>query len=210
MPVKIDYKKKWKHLYYPPTDQVVVVDVPEIQYLMVDGTGDPNTCQEFKDTYAILYPIGYTLKFMSKAQGQDYVVMPPEALWWADDIDDFLEGKKDNWIWVSMMMIPNHITQDMFEEAVAQVQEKKADELPASFSKLRFERYNEGSAAQLMHIGSYSEEHDNIMKIHKYIQDQGGSFDGKVWGQHHHEIYLSDPRRVKPDRMKTVIRQPFH
>ena len=89
MPVKIDFKKKLKHLYQPPTGEVVVVDVPEMQYLMVDGTGNPNTSQEFKDTYAILYPVAYTLKFMAKAKGKDYVVPPPEALWWADDMGDF-------------------------------------------------------------------------------------------------------------------------
>ena len=202
-------KKKWKNLYKPPTGKVVVVEVPEIQYLMVEGTGDPNTSQEFKDSYAILYPIGYTLKFMSKGKGKDYVVMPPEALWGADDMRDFLEGKKDNWIWISMMMVPDWITKEQFDEAIVQVKEKKGDELPPSFSKLRFEKYTEGKAAQLMHIGSYSEEDENIMKIHAFIEEQGGKFDGKVWGQYHHEIYLSDPRRVKPERMKTVIRQPF-
>lgn len=209
MPVKIDFKKKWKNLYQPPTDKVVMVEVPEIQYLMVEGSGDPNTSQEFKDTYAILYPVAYTLKFMSKGKGKDYVVMPPEALWWADDMTDFLEGNKDNWLWISMMMIPDWITKEQFDEVVVQVKEKKGDELPPTFSKLRFEKYSEGKAAQLMHIGHYSEEHDNIMKIHAFIEEQGGKFDGKVWGQYHHEIYLSDPRRVKPERMKIVIRQPF-
>lgn len=209
MSVKIDLKKKWKALYQAPIDKVVLVEVPEFRYLMVDGTGDPNTSQEFKDTYAIIYPVAYTLKFMSKKKGKDYVVMPPEALWWADDMTDFINSKKDNWIWVSMMLIPDFITPELFAEAVAQVKEKKADELPSTFSKLRFEIYNEGKAAQIMHIGPYSEEYENIMKVHKFIEDHGGTFDGKVWGQHHHEIYLSDPRRAKPEKMKTVIRQPF-
>ncbi len=209
MPVKIDFKKKWKTLYKPPPGKVVEVEVPEIQYLMVEGTGNPNTCQEFKDSYAILYPVGYTLKFMSKGIGKDYVVMPPEALWWADDMNDFREGKKHNWIWISMMMVPDWITKEQFDEAILQVKDKKGDELPPSFSKLRFGKYTEGKAAQILHIGSYSEETENIMKIHAFIEEQGGKFDGKVWGQYHHEIYLSDPRRVKPEKMKTVIRQPF-
>ena len=209
MSTKVDWKKKWKHLYKPPTGKVVLVEVPEIQYLMVEGHGDPNISQEYKDTFGIIYPVAYTLKFMSKGKGKDYVVMPPEALWWADDMNDFLTGNKDNWNWLSIMMIPNNITEEMFNEAVEQVRTKKADELPPTFSKLRFEKYNEGKAAQIMHIGPFSEEHENIMKIHQFIKEQGGSFDGKVWGQYHHEIYLSDPRRAKPERMKTVIRQPF-
>ncbi|MFX1297771.1 MAG: GyrI-like domain-containing protein [Promethearchaeota archaeon] len=209
MPVKIDFKKKWKNLYNPPTKKVSIVELPEIQYLMVEGQGDPNTSQEFKDTYAIIFPVAYTLKFMSKTKGKDYVVMPPEALWWADNMNEFLEGNKDNWKWFSIMMIPDYITQEMFEEAIITVKEKKADKLPTTFSKLRFEKYNEGKAAQIMHIGPYSEEHDNIMLIHSAIEDMGGHFDGKKWGQYHHEIYLSDPRRAKPERMKTVIRQPF-
>jgi len=209
MPVKIDFKKKWKELYQPPIDRVVLVEVPDIQYLMVEGQGNPNTSQEYKDTFGIIYPVAYTLKFMCKPKGKDYVVMPPEALWWADDMNDFLAGNKDNWKWISIMMIPDFITKELVDEAIKQVKEKKADELPPMFSKLRFETYREGKAAQLMHIGPYSEEHANIMKIHQFIEDQGGKFDGKVWGQHHHEIYLSDPRRNKPEKMKTVIRQPF-
>lgn len=209
MPVKIDFKKKWKNLYTPPVGKVVEVEVPGIQYLMVEGTGDPNTSQEFKDTYAIIYPVAYTLKFASKANGKDYVVMPPEALWWADDMNDFLAGKKDNWKWFSIMMIPDFITQDMYQAAVESVKEKKADELPPTFSKLQFKKYEEGKAAQLMHIGSYSEETENIQKIHQFIEEQGGTFDGQQWGQYHHEIFLSDPRRAKPESMKTVIRQPF-
>ncbi|NVM28466.1 MAG: GyrI-like domain-containing protein [Candidatus Helarchaeota archaeon] len=208
MPTKIDFKKKWKHLYRPPTDEVVLVEVPKIQYLMVEGKGDPNTSQEFKDTYAVLYPVAYTLKFASKAKGKDYVVMPPEALWWSDDMEDFLKGNKDQWKWFSIMMQPDFITKEMFEDAIKTVKVKKPD-LPPAISKLRFEVYEEGTAAQIMHIGPYSEETANIEKIHKFIEAQGGKFDGLKWGMYHHEIYLSDPRRAKPDKMKTVIRQPF-
>lgn len=206
MPVKIDFKKKLKHLYCPSATAVTIVDVPEMQFLMVDGQGDPNTSQEFKDTYAILYPVAYKLKFMSKAQGKDYVVSPPEALWWADDMNDFLRGNKNKWYWTSMLMIPDFVTKAMFEEAVQFTKEKKPD-LPPTFSKLRFEKYAEGRAAQILYIGPFAEEHETILKIHKVIEEQGGKFDGHV--QKHHEIYLSDPRRASPEKLKTVIRQPF-
>jgi len=206
MPVKIDFKKKLKHLYNPSAAEVTIVDVPEMQFLMVDGQGDPNTSQEFKDTYAILYPVAYKLKFMSKAQGKDYVVSPPEALWWADDMNDFLQGNKNKWYWTSMLMIPDFVSKAMFEEAMQFTKEKKED-LPPTFSKLRFEKYAEGKAAQILYIGSFAEEHATILRIHKVIEEQGGKFDGHV--QKHHEIYLSDPRRVSPDKLKTVIRQPF-
>ena len=206
MPVKIDFKKKLKHLYYPSATEVTIVEVPEMQYLMVDGQGDPNTSQEFKDTYAILYPVAYKVKFMSKAKGKDYVVPPPEALWWADDMEDFLVGNKDKWKWTSMLMVPDLITPEMVDEAIQFTKEKKPD-LPSTFSNLRFEKYNEGKAAQIFYIGPYSDEHLTILKIHKVIEEQGGTFDGHI--QKHHEIYLSDPRRANPDKLKTVIRQPF-
>ena len=206
MPVKIDLKKKLKHLYNPSAAEVTIVDVPEMQFLMVDGQGDPNTSQEFKDTYAILYPVAYKLKFMSKANGKDYVVPPPEALWWADDMNDFLQGNKNKWKWTSMMLVPDFVSKAMFEEAVQFTKEKKTD-LPQTFSKLRFEKYAEGRAAQILYIGPFAEEHPTILRIHKVIEEQGGKFDGHI--QKHHEIYLSDPRRASPDKLKTVIRQPF-
>ncbi len=206
MPVKTDFKKKFKHLYSPSAVEVTIVEVPEMQFLMVDGHGDPNTSQEFKDTYAILFPVAYKLKFMSKANGKDYVVPPPEALWWADDMNDFLQGNKNNWKWTSMLMVPDFVTKEMFDEAVQFTKEKKPD-LPPSFSKLRFEKYAEGRAAQILYIGPFSDENPTIMKIHEVIKEQGGSFDGHI--QKHHEIYISDPRRAKPEKLKTVIRQPF-
>jgi len=206
MPVKIDFKKKLKHLYNPSAIEVTIVEVPEMQYLMVDGQGDPNTSQEFKDTYQILYPVAYKLKFMSKANGKDYIVPPPEALWWADDMEDFLAGNKDKWKWTSMLMVPDFITPEMVEEAIEFTKEKKPD-LPQTFTNLRFEKYTEGKAAQILYIGPYAEEHAVIMRIHQAIGEQGGTFDGHV--QKHHEIYLSDPRRANPAKLKTIIRQPF-
>lgn len=206
MPVKTDFKKKLKHLYTPSATEVTIVEVPEMQFLMVDGQGDPNTSQEFKDTYQILYPVAYKVKFMSKAKGKDYVIPPPEALWWADDMEDFLAGNKNKWKWTSMLMVPDIITSEMVDEAIEFTKEKKSD-LPPTFSNLRFEKYNEGKAAQILYIGPYSEEHAVIRRIHQIIEEQGGTFDGH--NQKHHEIYLSDPRRANPDKLKTVIRQPF-
>ncbi len=206
MPAKIDFKKKFKHLYQPPADEVVIVEVPEMQFLMIDGEGDPNTSQTYQDTFAVLYPVSYTLKFMSKANGKDYVVPPPEGLWWAEDMNDFLTGNKEKWKWTMMIMVPDFINKEMVEEAIKKVKEKKPN-LPEIFSELRFEKLHEGKCAQIMHIGPYSDEAPTIEKLHAFIEAQGGTFDGRV--QKHHEIYLSDPRRTKPDRLKTVIRQPF-
>jgi len=206
MSAKIDFKIKLKHLYQPSTTSVSIVDVPGMQFLMVDGQGDPNTCLEFKETYSILYPVAYKLKFMSKAKGKDYVVSPPEALWWADDMNDFIKGNKNKWKWTSMIMVPDFITKEMVEEAIEFTKNKKP-ELLSAMSKLHFRVLKEGTAAQIMHIGPYSEETENIAKIHAFIKDQGGRFDGHE--QKHHEIYLSDPRRTSPNKMKTVVRQPF-
>ncbi|MFX1379274.1 MAG: GyrI-like domain-containing protein, partial [Promethearchaeota archaeon] len=127
--------------------------------------------------------------------------------WWADDMDDFTEGNRDKWKWTMMIMQPDWITQEIINEAIKNTIEK-SPELEKVIAKLRFEKYKEGKAAQIMHIGPYSEEGPNIEKIHNFIKSHGGSFNGRNYK--HHEIYLSDPRKAKPENMKTVIRQPFN
>ena len=198
---KTDYKKALKELYNPSVKEPSIVNVPEMNYLMIDGTGYPGTSKDYMDSIEALYTVSYTLKFMiKKEKGIDYGVLPLEGLWWADDMTDFIKGNKDNWKWTSMIMQPEHVTKELYEKALDAAKKKK--DLPA-LSKMRFEKYDEGLCAQIMHIGPYSAEGPTIEKLHKYIKEKGYDLRGK-----HHEIYLSDPRRSAPEKMKTVIRQP--
>lgn len=202
---KIDFKKELKHLYKPPKE-VVIVDVPEMNFLMINGAGDPNTAQEYKDAIEALYAVSYTLKFMIK-KGKtaiDYVVMPLEGLWWTDDMTQFTMENKDIWRWTSMIMQPESVTKDLLNKALEKVKEKKN---PPTLSKIRFKVLDEGLSAQIMHIGSYSAEGPTIEKLHNFIKEKGYTFEGIQ--QKHHEIYLSDPRKSAPEKMKTVIRQPI-
>lgn len=199
---KIDLKKELKHLYGASRKEAVIVDVPEMNFLTIDGAGDPNTSQEFKDAIEALYGVSYTLKFMIK-QGEtavDYGVPPLEGLWWADDMAVFSTGEKDKWKWTVMIMQPEYVTEDLFDKAVQQVEKKKN---PPALSKIKFEGYHEGLSAQVMHLGPYSEEGPTIQKLHDFIKEKGYELRGK-----HHEIYLSDPRRSAPEKLKTIIRQP--
>jgi hypothetical protein len=199
---KIDFKKELKHLYRPSPKEFVVLDVPPMSFLMIDGHGDPNTAQEYQDAVEALYAVSYKLKFTSKKElGKDYVVPPLEGLWWAEDMEAFTAARdKSAWDWTMMIMQPEWITQEMVEEAVKQVEKKG---LPA-LSKLRLETYHEGLAVQVLHIGSYDDEAPAIAKLHnEFIPENSYKEVGK-----HHEIYLSDPRKVAPEKLKTVLRQP--
>ena len=206
MPSKIDFKRTMKEFYQPSSKEVVQVDVPEMQFLMIDGIGSPGDSKEYIDALAVLYPVAFKTKFLSKAKGKDYVVSPLEGLWWADNMDDFTEGNRDKWKWTMMIMQPDWITQDIINEVIEITKDKKP-ELAELLPKLRLERYKEGKSAQIMHIGPYSEEGPTVQKVHDFIQKEGGKFDGLK--HKHHEIYLSDPRKANPATMKTVIRQPF-
>jgi hypothetical protein len=199
---KIDLKKELKHLYQPSAKEVAVVDVPEMNFLMIDGAGDPNTSQEYQDAIEALYAVAYALKFVVKKRDPevDYVVPPLEGLWWAEEMNAFRMGDKDAWQWTAMIMQPEVVTQELVDEAVQEVARKKD---PPALPKIRFESYPEGLSVQIMHIGPYSEEAPTIEKLHAFAQQNGYQLRGK-----HHEIYLSDPRRTAPDRLKTVIRQP--
>jgi hypothetical protein len=199
----IDYKKQLKHLYGPSAAKIEIVDVPPMNFLMVDGAGDPNTSKSFGDAIEALYPLSYTLKFMVKKgkTAVDYGVMPLEALWWADDMSAFSTGKKDDWKWTLMIMQPDCITPAMVADATKEVARKKK---PVALPLVRFETFKEGKAAQTLHIGPFSEEGPTIERVHAFIQDDGGSRVGK-----HHEIYLSDLRRAAPEKWKTIVRQPM-
>jgi hypothetical protein len=200
---KIDCKKQLKHLYEPSSKRVEIVDVPQLNFLMIDGEGDPNTSKSFSDVIETLYPLSYALKFMVKKgkMGIDYGVLPLEALWWADDMATFVTGNKDAWKWTVMIMQPEFITHAMVEEATKEVQRKKK---PASLPLVRFETFKEGKAAQIMHIGPFSDEGPTIEKVHSFIENNGSQRSGK-----HHEIYLSDIRRAAPETWKTIVRQPM-
>jgi hypothetical protein len=199
---KVDFKKQLKHLYQPSAKAFVVVDVPPMQFLMIDGHGDPNTAQEYQEALEALYAVAYTLKFTSKkALGMDYVVPPLEGLWWAEDMEVFtVRSDKNAWDWTMMIMQPEWVTQEMFEETVAQVEKKKN---PPALPRLRLETYHEGLAVQIMHVGPYDAEGPTIARMHAFIEENGYAPAGK-----HHEIYLGDPRRTAPEKLKTVLRQP--
>lgn len=201
---KIDLKKKLKYLYGPSAREVSVVDVPRMNFVMVDGQGDPNTSQEYAEALEALYAVSYAIKFKIKKSegGVDYSVMPLEGLWWTDDMSEFSVEDKGAWKWTAMIMQPEaYVTGTHFEEARGEVGAKKG--LPAT-PRLRFEPFREGPSLQIMHLGPFSEEGPTIEKVHRGIRERGGEPDGK-----HHEIYLSDFRRTKPERLRTIIRQPF-
>jgi hypothetical protein len=200
---KVDVKVELKPLYQPSAKGVVRVEVPAMNYLMIDGTGDPNTSQAFKDAVEVLFSLSYTLKFMVKKSvlAIDYGVMPLEGLWWVDDMSSFSADDKSNWKWTVMIMQPNFITGDLVADAITEVKKNKN---PSALPSARFEVWAEGICAQTLHIGPFSEEGQTIGKVHAFIDACGCKRIGK-----HHEIYLSDIRRGDPRKWKTVIRQPM-
>ena len=203
---KLDLKKTLKTLYKPSGKKISVVDVPSLNFLMADGKGDPNSSTDFREAVSALFSVSFTLKFMVKKgettlPAEDYAVMPLEALWWSDDMHNFQLGNKDGWQWTVMVLQPDFITAEMIDAARERAAKKK--ELPAA-GLLRLEKYREGQSAQILYTGPYADEAPTIQEIHRFIDAQGGEKTGK-----HHEIYLNDPQRTAPEKLKTVIRQPF-
>jgi hypothetical protein len=206
--VKLDLVKKLSDLYRPPSDRAVLVEVPEMRYLMIDGEGDPNTSSDYSAAVQALYAASYALKFKVKRDeaSVDYKVMPLEGLWWADDMTQFSVENKGDWKWTMMIVQPPVVTANLFEAAVnktAKEEEEEEEEDVSALEKVRFQELNEGLSAQIMHLGPYSAEGPTIEKLHAFIGEKGFTPAGK-----HHEIYLGDPRRTAPERLKTVIRQP--
>lgn len=200
---KVDFKKTLAAYYHPRnTDEWAPVDVPSLQFLMVDGAGDPNTSKAFADAIEALYSVSYTLKFMSKReQDKDYVVPALEGLWYADDMKVFEAADKDAYKWTLMIMQPDWIDAAMVERALAQAAAKK--QLPA-LGNIYFDTYTEGLSLQLLHIGSFDDEAPKLRTLHHdYMPAHGYTFAG-----HHHEIYLSDMRKVEPAKLRTILRQP--
>jgi len=199
---KIDFKREMKEFYRPPR-KPVIVDVPPLQFVMINGKGYPGTSQEYQDAMQTLFPVAYTLRFAIKKAGLlDYKIMPLEGLWWAEDMDVFtVDDRPEEWLWTSMIMQPSQVTKDLFAKAVQTAKEKKN---PVALSKIRLETYHEGLSVQVMHTGPFSEEGPVIENMHQFAFDQGYELRGK-----HHEIYLSDFTRTAPEKLKTVIRQPI-
>lgn len=202
MPEKVDLKKTLD-AYQAERNEFRIVDVPTMQYLMIDGHGDPNTSPEYAAAVAALFPVAYALKFASKRElGRDYVVMPLEGLWWADDMDAFTTARdKSRWHWTMMVMTPDWIDSSMFEAVVERVAAKDA---PARLKDVRLESLSEGLCVQTLHVGSFDDEAPLLARMHhEFIPATGLRMTGK-----HHEVYLSDPRRTAPERLRTILRQP--
>lgn len=197
---KIDFKKTLTALYTAPADRFVAIDVPALTFVMIDGEGDPNTALAYKQAIEWLYPVSYALKFAAKGIGKDYVVPPLEGLWWADDPADFVARRKDRWRWTMMIMAPDFIERSFFETAIEKTKKKFGD----APSSLRLEPLTEGRVLQTLHIGSYDDEGPTLARLHDEVMPaQGLTFAGP-----HHEIYLSDPRKTAPGKLKTILRQP--
>jgi hypothetical protein len=200
---KLDLKKQMPALYKPSKKEITVVDVPDMNFLMIDGKGDPNTSEEYAQAVAALYALAYSVKFHIKKgkKAVDFAVMPLEGLWWMDDMRLFSDKNKGAWKWTMMIAQPDFITSDLVHDQLAEVAKKK--DLPA-LPRIRFGVYHEGRAAQILFIGPYSGEGPTIARIHEHIRQAGGDRRGK-----HHEIYLNDPRRTAPEKLQSILRQPF-
>jgi hypothetical protein len=198
---KIDLKKELKYLYQPSAREAALVDVPEMNFLMIDGEGDPNTSPSYQEAVEALFSVAYAIKFkVKKTLAIDFGVLPLEGLWWADDMATFSVDDKAGWKWTMMIMQPEFVSTALVRDTIAEVKKKK--DLPA-LAKLRFVPFTEGKAAQILHVGPFSAEGPTVDKVHAFI-DSVGKRSGK-----HHEIYLSDIRKADPSKWKTIIRQPW-
>lgn len=202
MSEKADFKKSLDS-YRAKRGELRILDVPDLQYLMIDGHGDPNTSPAFTEAVETLYPLAYTLKFAGKRElGRDFVVMPLEGQWWAEDMDSFTAARdKSRWSWTLMIMQPDWIDQDLYAAAVGQVRAKSS---PARLDDVRLEPLSEGRCVQTLHVGTFDDEADVLARMHdEFIPGNGLRMVGR-----HHEIYLSDLRRVAPEKQRTILRQP--
>ncbi|MFF8187980.1 GyrI-like domain-containing protein [Microbacterium sp. NPDC016588] len=202
MAAKIDFKKSLDG-YQARAGQFRVIEIPQTRYLMIDGHGDPNTSPAYTQALQALYPVAYKLKFASRRDlGRDYVVPPLEGLWWADDMDAFTVARdKSRWNWTMMLLVPEWIDDAMVEAAVDIV---RAAGSAGRVADVRIETLAEGRCVQTLHLGSFDDEAAVLDEMHhEFIPGQGFGLSGK-----HHEIYLSDVRRVTPDKLRTILRQP--
>lgn len=202
-----DFKRAYKDLYMPK-DEPDLIEVPSMNFLMVDGNGDPNNNPEFRQATELLYGLSYAIK-MSRKKGRqpegyfDYVVPPLEGLWWIEE-GAFSFEKRDNWKWTLMIRQPDFVDDELVQWAKAELERKKPE---LAVHKARFETFYEGLCVQIMHTGPYATEPETMKKVEAFLLEHGLK-DGLTSGGKHHEIYLSDPRKCKPESMKTVLRHP--
>jgi hypothetical protein len=200
--MKIDLWTEHKKLYSPKAGKPELVRMPPFTYLMVDGKGDPNTSADFRNAIGALYSLAYTLKFtLKKERGLDFRVLPLSARFHAEDPRVFLEGRKQEWQWTLMTALPSAVTAADLKAALAAAQTRK-NPSPA-LPLVRREALREGLCAQVLHVGPYAAEKPTIEALHAFIAGQGLTFAGS-----HHEIYISDPNRTAPAKLKTIVRQP--
>lgn len=208
----IDFIKQDKQFYFPKTEPEIT-HIPKMNFIMVDGRGAPDPhsgsesdVSEFQRAVGALYGIAYSVK-MSYKKGdepkgyQNFKVAPLEGLWWMEDDTNFDMKRPKDWRWTVMIRMPDFVTSDIVARYAKELNDKKKTD---AYSTVRLEQYEEGDVVQLMHIGSYDSEGQNIIKMHEYAKDRGYALRGK-----HHELYYGDPRRTAPERLKTVLRQPI-
>jgi len=199
---KLDFKKDFKELYNPSRGSFTFVELPAISYLMLDGAGDPNTAPEFQQSIETLYGTAYTLKFSLKKAGigPEYSVAPLDGLWWCEGMEGFDPDNREIWRWTLMIAQPPHIKEEMLNTALSALVAKGKKGL---WERIRLEVLNEGLCVQTLYIGPYCDEGPTIAAMHKFIEDEACSLRGR-----HHEIYMSDPRRTAPEKLKTILRHP--
>jgi hypothetical protein len=197
-----DFKKQLKRLYQPSAKAFSVVDVPAMDFLKIDGQGDPNASQEYQEAVEALYAVAFQLKSAIKGRDPeiDSLVPPLEGLWWAEDMEAFTTGDRDAWFWTAMIVLPDDVSEQLLQKCINGVKQKK--DLPA-LDRIRLERYHEGLSAQILYTGPYADVAPAVEKLHAFAMDKGYRLRGK-----YHEIYLSDPSRTAPEKLKTIIRQP--
>ena len=205
---KFDVKRAHRELYAPQASEFVVVDVPPMRYLAVDGHGDPNTAAAYVEAVEALFGVAYAVKFASKRNlGRDFVVAPLEGLWWADDQRAFVARDKGAWSWTMLIAQPEWIDEAAVAAAVEAVRAKGAKEGSTgnpALDRLRLEHLHEGPSVQILHVGSYDDETPTLARLHdEWMPQHGLTFNGK-----HHEVYLTDARRTAPEKLRTVLRQP--
>ncbi len=199
---KVDFKKSFES-YRAPVGGFAIVDVPDLQYLMIDGHGDPNTSTAFQEALHALYPVAYKLKFLSKQElGRDYVVPPLEGLWWANDMRAFtIARNKDRWQWTMMLMVPDWLDEPAVKVAIERAGARNS---PTRLADVRLDWLSEGTCVQSLHVGPFDTEGPALERMHgEFIPSRGLRLAGT-----HHEIYLSDFRRSAPERLRTILRQP--
>lgn len=200
--MRIDLKSEFKELYRPPAGRFTEVDVPEFTYLMVDGHGDPNTSEQYAGAVESLFTAAYAIRAAFKRRtGSDFVVGPLEGLWSSADPADFVAGNKSNWDWTMMIPLPRPVTREDADLGLATASARKPQ---VPIAGVRVCALAEGRCLQIMHMGSYDDEAPTLARLHHEVMPARGL----TWNGRHHEIYLGDPRRAAPEKLRTILRQP--